>query len=251
MEAKELEACWQAWHPRRLATAAVYLHLFVAPPLHRMSRWHARISPKQIYIPADKIQECLHTLASHSMPLHASGRDIAKSDEDAVPSRVPHVSCHEGPGQAIVTAPVVCELCHEGFIGKDALCRHCEKVHGNWAEYRKRVFFEATKAGLHPQEPWVKRAMLQSHSFFLRYYVPSSYNDWTTKVDQAVPRRQEACAICARLDWLEGRYPMYLFAKAEGTLKKADLFYDRSTDDDEDTADGGGHPAARRSSMRR
>ena len=52
MRSRDLENIWQTWHPHRLATAAVYLHLFVAAPPEKLSRWHARISSKEIYIPA-------------------------------------------------------------------------------------------------------------------------------------------------------------------------------------------------------
>ena len=235
MEANDLQPDWQAWHPHRLATAAAYLHLFVDPPTQRMSQWHARIFPKHMYIPADRIH-CLPTLASQCLPLHAPSRATLPPPQDAVVPRISHASLGEGPCQAFVTAPVVCELCHKGFIGKDALASHCEQVHGNWAEYRKRVFYKAMKDGLQPQQPWTKRAYLNAQAFFLRHSVPSSYNDYTTKVLQAVPRRQEACAICAIPDWIENRFRMYLFDTPEGTLTKKHLFYGQGNDVEDESA---------------
>ena len=76
MELNDLEHCWEAWHPHRLATAAAYMHLFVAAPCHRMSRWHAQIVPRRLYIPADRI-ESLPTLASHCLPLQVRDRNAA------------------------------------------------------------------------------------------------------------------------------------------------------------------------------
>ena len=182
MSANELDCCWQGWHPHRLATAATYLQLFVAKPQQTMSRWHARIRGKAIYIPACDIQS-LPELASHCLPLHAyeggAAPPRAEADADAVARRVAGVQVLEASQQAIATPPVVCELCHKGFIGRDALATHCKQAHGNWAEYRKRLFFMAWQAGLRPLLPWVKRAMLHSHAFFSRYSVPCSYNDWS------------------------------------------------------------------------
>ena len=64
----------------------------------------------------------------------------------------------EAAGQAIATPPVVCELCHRGFRCKEDLVQHCEQLYGNFAEYRKCVFFKAQKAGLQPLLPWVKKS---------------------------------------------------------------------------------------------
>ena len=179
MDANKLGSCWQGWHPNRLAAAATYLHLFVAKPQETMSRRHARIRAKAIYMPACDIHS-LQALASHSLPLHvcesgaASPRveDGAASpraedgSNDALAPRVAVVQTLEASQQAIASPPVVCELCHKGFIGRDTLAAHCNQAHGNWAEYRKRLFFMAWQAGLRPLLPWVKRSMLHSHAFF-------------------------------------------------------------------------------------
>jgi len=238
MDANKLGSCWQGWHPNRLAAAATYLHLFVAKPQETMSRRHARIRAKAIYMPACDIHS-LQALASHSLPLHvcesgaASPRveDGAASpraedgSNDALAPRVAVVQTLEASQQAIASPPVVCELCHKGFIGRDALAAHCNQAHGNWAEYRKRLFFMAWQAGLRPLLPWVKRSMLHSHAFFSRYSVPCCLNDWSRRVSAAQPRRQQACAICAIRDWLERRVEMYLFTAADGTTTKTNVFY--------------------------
>ena len=74
--------------------------------------------------------------------------------------------------------------------------------------------------------PWVKRNMVQSFQFFRLHSVPSSINDWTHKAAlNAKPRREEACAVCAVKDWLENRYPVFLFSEATGTTTWAKFFF--------------------------
>ena len=112
----------------------------------------------------------------------------------------------EAAGQAMATPPVVCELCHKGFRCKENLIHHCEGIHGGYVEYRKHVFWKAAKAGLQPLQPWYKRFLLSTHAHFLRFSIPGSHvNDYCRSVDKAVPRRMEACAICAVKDWIEHR----------------------------------------------
>ena len=243
MNANKLDSCWQGWHPHRLAVAAAFLHLFIAKPEETMSRWHARIRAKSIYIPACDIHS-LPALASHCLPLHAcdGGAASPRAEEtidDAVVPRVVDIQVMEASQQAIATPPVICELCHKGFIGRDILATHCKQAHGNWAEYRKRLFFMAWQAGLRPLMPWVKRAMLHSHAFFSRYSVPCSLNDWSRRTSAAQPRRQKACAICAVKDWLERRVEIYLFAAPDAVTTKSELFYgcDVPDNDEEDDTD--------------
>ena len=131
--------------------------------------------------------------------------------EDAVPP-----FSRESRGQALSTPPVVCELCHKGFRCKEDLFRHCGVVHGDYVEYRKHVFWKAQKHGLHPLQWWHKRAMLSAHAFFHRFSIPNGINDYCKNIDKAVPRRMEACAICAVKDWIENRQEIYLFAKPTG-----------------------------------
>ena len=56
----------------------------------------------------------------------------------------------EAPGQAIASAPVVCELCHVGLSDWNALAHHCEQFHFSWAEARKVVYHRAGKMGVAP-----------------------------------------------------------------------------------------------------
>ena len=168
--------------------------------------------PKPHYIPIEQIQS-LPVLASHCVPSTCPTMDKLP---DAIP--LGELALREAPGQAIATPPVVCELCHQGFRCKEDLVDHCNHSHGNYAEYRKCVFFLAQKAGLRPLLPWVKRSLLQSHAFFHLFSIPGKPNDWNKDVHKAVPRRMEACAICAVKDWIENRSPMYLFAEPDSIV---------------------------------
>ena len=105
------------------------------------------------------------------------------------------------PNAAIAHPPVMCEICHEGFIGKECLLKHCKAKHGNWAEYRKHVFWKAGQEGLQPFQAWEKRAMVHSFAFFQNFSVPSSpTNEWTRRaLTDATPRVQKACVVCARI----------------------------------------------------
>ena len=38
-------------------------------------------------------------------------------------------------------------------------------------------------------------------------------------MEKAVPRREEACAVCARLDWITNRFQCYLWRSSDATSK--------------------------------
>ena len=163
---------WLRLHPYRLATLSVYFHVLVTPNENKGSQWHAYIKPAEEYIPADQISS-MPVLASQCQPSHVRPSD---ADEPICEECVT-----EQPGQAVATPPVVCELCHKFFMGRDSLKRHTEKEHGNWHEYRKRAFWMAQKTGLLPLLAWVKRSILQTIAFFQCFSVPGSFNDWTER----------------------------------------------------------------------
>lgn len=87
-------------------------------------------------------------LAMHTVPQHAG------ANKDDLP---------------FASAPIVCQLCHCGFAGFDALLVHCNEKHGNWAEHRKQLVFQAREAGLQPIKAWTKRAMIRNFAFFNRF----------------------------------------------------------------------------------
>ena len=51
---------------------------------------------------------------------------------------------------AIATPPVLCWLCGAGFLSQQALYRHAREAHGDYAEYRKHLFWLAQKLGFLP-----------------------------------------------------------------------------------------------------
>ena len=64
---------------------------------------------------------------------------------------------------------------------------------------------------MHPQALLQKRSIFSTHAFFHRSSVPcANVNDYCKSVNKAVPRRMEACAICAMKDWIERRTQLYI-----------------------------------------
>ena len=126
----------------------------------------------------------------------------------------------------IATPPVLCWVCGAGFLSWEALYRHCRSAHGDWAECRKHLFWLAAKRGFLPLLPCQKRHMLANFSFFQCYSIPESGGiEWTEKksIQSAVPRQEVGCAICARKDWLENRYRVYLWREPDGAITDAKI----------------------------
>ena len=120
----------------------------------------------------------------------------------------------------VASPPVMCWICGEGFLHNGALFKHCSEAHGDYAEYRKRLFWRAQKDGFKPLLPWVKRHMLESATFHLTYSVPASFSlKWVHPEAFLVAkeRSEVACVVCARKDWLESRFTVYLWRAADGS----------------------------------
>ena len=124
----------------------------------------------------------------------------------------------------IATPPVLCWQCGKGFTSQDALWRHAQRAHGGWAEYRKHLFWYAQRQGFLPLLPWQKRHMLANFAFFQCHSIPESGGiEWNVArhgsvaqpaaslMNSAVPRQEIGCAICARRDWIEHRFRVYLW----------------------------------------
>ena len=60
--------------------------------------------------------------------------------------------------------------------------------------------------------------MVHNFAFFQNFSVPSSpTNEWTRRaLTDATPRVQKACVVCARMDYVEHRYEVYLFGEPTG-----------------------------------
>ena len=66
----------------------------------------------------------------------------------------------------VATPPVLCWLCGSGFLSWQALYHHTRATHGDYAEYRKDLFWLAQTRGFLPMLPWQRRHMLANLGFF-------------------------------------------------------------------------------------
>ena len=194
----------------RLCTICVFHHKLVYKPSSlKLGTWTPLLQQRKPYITADQVESC-EKLAMHTVP-----KDVADL-----------ITTEKQTMNAFASTPIVCQLCHQSFLGLDSLQNHCKEVHGNFAEYRKRLFFKAEQAGHQPLRAWVKRSMIQSFSFFQTHSIPGSRNDWLEhSMSRAEPRRMEACVFCAVRDWLETRFPIYLFQEPTGTTSLKDQLF--------------------------
>ena len=209
--------------PNQFAALSVFHAQFLTQVTTKTKHWLNRrfcCGFKQ-YVPGNKIErtqvfdESSSEYVSVTPHEHLASQCLPKHYDD---SAVAPPAGLEHSGQAIVSAPIVCELCHKGFSGVDTFMNHCKREHKGFAEYRKRTIYKAREAGMQPLLPWLKRQMAQSFQFFRFFCAPGSQNEWTSKTHStAVPRREEACAICACKDWLNKRFEVYLFKEATGT----------------------------------
>ena len=142
---------------------------------------------------------------------------------------------------AVASPPVICWICGEGFRNNLAHKAHCEELHGDYAEYRKRLFWRAQQDGFQPMLPWVKRHILQSASFHLGYSVPGACSLKWCHPDSfiaAMPRAEVPCVVCARKDWIEMRFQIHLWREADGSSKLSELCHVNCGQEEFLTCDG-------------
>ena len=90
-----------------------------------------------------------------------------KSPLSQFPRCLEHLTSSLDPEvHAVATPPVLCWLCGAGFLSREAHYRHAREAHGDYAEYRKHLFWLAQERGFLPLLPWQKRHMLANLSFF-------------------------------------------------------------------------------------
>ena len=117
----------------------------------------------------------------------------------------------ESHGQAVLQAPVVCQLCGAGCLSRQALWRHCELRHHSWCEYRKRLIFEVQQRNAVPLRPVEKRRLAGNYMQDLLHSYPGR---GTVKPGECTMRQVVACAVCAVKDWIDDYYPCYLWQEA-------------------------------------
>ena len=182
---------------RVAATCCAFLERLNKPLRSKTSKYACVLSKTRSYIVTSSLP------AQHDLAMHAQIGATA------------HTSAKHGFPE--LPAPIVCQLCHTGFLHTCALNQHCKTTHGGYAEYRKQVLWKFQQAGPRELQPWVKRSALQNYSFFEQFSVPgSACNDWTSRTPFAVPRQEVACVICCVKDWIENRYSVLLFQEPNG-----------------------------------
>ena len=204
-----LEQSMQILRPRRILTLCI---------------WHAYL---QATCSKRLVPPSLRTIAFLTKPRYIPAKDIVVPD-------IPHfrkMANEDGP--PIISAPRECQLCGEGFVDFMHLVKHCECTHGNWNEYRKRVFYEADELDALPLPRQRKRQQLSNFTYHLTHSLPGDGG-------AAQPRRMEACAVCARKGWLESRYRVYLFKSLTDLCESIETDEEQCQDEAED--EDGGHP---------
>ena len=119
----------------------------------------------------------------------------------------------------LLTAPRLCPLCGKGFVNRRALDGHAEREHGGMAEMRKRIFWHAEQTDALPLSMKRKRNMLANLDQEIRCCRPGG-------TGELEPRRDVACVVCARKDWLNTRFPVYLWKTLPGKTLTSDACQD-------------------------
>ena len=107
-------------------------------------------------------------------------------------------------GPPPLTAPRICQLCGDGFVSWKSLVSHCDKEHGGYNEYRKRLFWEGQRCSALGLPTVRKRSMIANATSAMLHARAGGDGDLEE-------RREEACVVCARKGWLEHRYRCHLW----------------------------------------
>ena len=103
--------------------------------------------------------------------------------------------------------PQRCCLCGKGMVDLPALWRHCDIEHHSWAEAVKRTLWEATHLHDLPVMPSDKRRIIQNFAAALTYTKPAGGHFG----GKACVRQLVGCATCARVGWIDGFFPCFIF----------------------------------------
>ena len=115
--------------------------------------------------------------------------------------------------EPIMTGPLVCHLCDDAtFLYDEDFAKHKEKVHSGENEYRKRVLFLMEQAGNRPVTGQEKRIIVQNFAHFQQFSRPGAKGNTFARI-QEEPRREAACVLCQRKDFIEHRHKLNLFGE--------------------------------------
>ena len=137
----------------------------------------------------------------------------------------------------VLTAPLVCQLCDEGFTLDRHFAQHIQTEHvldvhdvsSAEREYRKRVLYLMSLEGCRPITGQEKRIILQNCAHFQQFSRPGA-NGNTFADSEPVPRAEAACVFCAQKDWLEHRHKLHLFDEAPSDAKSDEELDPESND---------------------
>ena len=152
--------------------------------------------------------------------LMASERfDLVRSKPEYVPAALVHspaeahfakiadgstAASEEASEAAVMQAPVICQLCGNGFLDEAGLWKHAAAEHHSWAEYRKRLIYEVQNRQSIPLQPVEKRRLVGNFMHDLLHSYPSRNS---LKPGSCTMRQLVACAVCAGKGWIEDFYP--------------------------------------------
>ena len=178
------------------------------------------------YLPVDRCGE-LSELVADKLPAFYNRllAECRTANSDGAEQPVVHSSDLMVP---VASPPVMCWLCGDGFTHTDALVKHCKANHGDYAEYRKRLLWQAQQEGLKKLLPYVKRHLVQAASFFQAYSVPGTMCLGWRHPDSlrcALPRCEVACVVCARKDWMENRFRVHLWKEATHSKSVGEIIH--------------------------
>ena len=113
----------------------------------------------------------------------------------------------------IITGPLVCQLCEDAtFLYDEDFAAHKEKVHSGENEYRKRVLFLMEQSGSRPITGQEKRLIVQNFAHFQQFSRPGAKGNTFARIPEE-PRREAACVLCQRKDFIEHRHKLNLFGQ--------------------------------------
>ena len=133
-------------------------------------------------------------------------------------------------------APVICQLCGQGFLETKGLWKHAAAEHHSWAECRQRLIYEVGRRVSVPLQPVQKRRLVGNIMHVLLYSHPGRD---TLKPGCYTMRQVAACAVCAGKGWLEDFYPCYLFNEYSASSNHGEAQDEENVaeQDDEENAD--------------
>ena len=99
-----------------------------------------------------------------------------------------------------------------GFLNWKALFNHAKDAHHSFAEYRKRIFWEAENMDALPLPHSRKRTMLSNFAFQQTHSITGGGE---FGADLATMRQRVACVVCATTEWIENMRPCFIWNESD------------------------------------